>query len=315
MPRVMEIVTPLGDDVLLFHGMSAREEMSRPFEYQLDLLSKKNDVSVDDILGKNVTIKLGLPEDQTRYFNGYVTRFAQGSMLRPLLPLPRDRASVAVVSDPHRRLPHLPGDEGSRHHQGGLRRSSVRRLQAGTDRHLQEVDLLRPVSRDRLQLRQPADGAGRHRLLLPPHRRPRHAGADGFDDQAHAGIRLREAVVHLSRTTGQAGQRAHSLVGFSARDPAWRLRARRLRSRAAERRAENEQAAAARLLAERLRGLRLSRDVRPEVGRRAVCVGPHRRVGDAVRISARGDQCARTRRSARCSTWSTTSATIRTANT
>ena len=32
MPRVMEIVTPLGDDVLLFHVMSAREEMSRLFE-------------------------------------------------------------------------------------------------------------------------------------------------------------------------------------------------------------------------------------------------------------------------------------------
>ena len=83
MARVMEIVTPLGEDVLLFHGMSAREEMSRPFEYTLDLLSKKKDVSVDDILGKNVTIKLELPDDQTRYFNGYVTRFAQGAMLGP----------------------------------------------------------------------------------------------------------------------------------------------------------------------------------------------------------------------------------------
>src|SRR5689334_6030707 len=78
MARLMEIVTPLGEDVLLFHGMSAREEMSRPFEYRLDLLSHKKDVAVDDILGKNVTIKLGLPDDQTRYFNGYVTRFAQG---------------------------------------------------------------------------------------------------------------------------------------------------------------------------------------------------------------------------------------------
>lgn len=45
MPRVIEIVTPLGEDVLLFHGMSAREEMSRLFEYQLDLLSAKDDVT------------------------------------------------------------------------------------------------------------------------------------------------------------------------------------------------------------------------------------------------------------------------------
>jgi len=80
MARVMEIVTPLGEDVLLFHGMSAREEMSRLFEYQLDLLSTKDNVALDDILGKNVTIKFALPDDQTRYFNGYVTRFAQGGM-------------------------------------------------------------------------------------------------------------------------------------------------------------------------------------------------------------------------------------------
>ena len=74
----MEIVTPLGDDVLLFHGMHAREEMSRLFEYQLDLLSAKNDINLDDILGKNVTVKLALPDDSTRYFNGYVTRFRAG---------------------------------------------------------------------------------------------------------------------------------------------------------------------------------------------------------------------------------------------
>ena len=78
MPRVMEIVTPLGDGVLLFHQMSAREEMSRLFEYRLQLLGPKDDVSLDEILGKNVTIKVGLGNDETRYFNGYVTRFALG---------------------------------------------------------------------------------------------------------------------------------------------------------------------------------------------------------------------------------------------
>jgi type VI secretion system secreted protein VgrG len=80
MPRVMELVTPLGDDVLLFHVMSAREEMSRLFEYQLDLLSPKPDVNLDEILGKNVTIKLATADDEVRCFNGYVTRFAQGAM-------------------------------------------------------------------------------------------------------------------------------------------------------------------------------------------------------------------------------------------
>ena len=78
MPRVMEIVTPLGEDVLLFHTMSAREEMSRLFEYQLDLLSTRDDINLDEILGKNVTVKVALSSDETRFFNGFVTRFAEG---------------------------------------------------------------------------------------------------------------------------------------------------------------------------------------------------------------------------------------------
>ena len=80
MDRVMDIATPLGEGVLLFHGMRGREELGRLSEYHLDLLSNDGEVDVDAILGKNVTIKLALPDDSTRYFNGYVTRFAQGAM-------------------------------------------------------------------------------------------------------------------------------------------------------------------------------------------------------------------------------------------
>jgi type VI secretion system secreted protein VgrG len=78
MDRVMDIATPLGDGVLLFHGMRGQEELGRLSEYHLDLLSNDGEIDVDAILGKNVTIKLALPDDSTRYFNGYVTRFAQG---------------------------------------------------------------------------------------------------------------------------------------------------------------------------------------------------------------------------------------------
>jgi type VI secretion system secreted protein VgrG len=80
MARVMEITTPLGPDVLLFHAMHGREELSRVSEYQVDLLSLKNDININNILGKNVTIKLALQDDSIRHFNGYVTRFSQGGM-------------------------------------------------------------------------------------------------------------------------------------------------------------------------------------------------------------------------------------------
>jgi type VI secretion system secreted protein VgrG len=78
MARVMEITTPLGPDVLLFHAMHAREELSRVGEIKLDLLSLKSDIKLDDILGKNVTVKVMLQDDSPRHFNGYVTRFSQG---------------------------------------------------------------------------------------------------------------------------------------------------------------------------------------------------------------------------------------------
>src|SRR5919106_3773866 len=80
MDRAMDIASPLGEDVLLFHGMRGREELRRVSEYHLDLLSADGEVDADAILGKNVTIKLALPDDSTRYFNGYVTRFSQGEL-------------------------------------------------------------------------------------------------------------------------------------------------------------------------------------------------------------------------------------------
>src|SRR5499426_3986031 len=80
MARVMEIQTPLGAD-LLFTRMHGREELGRLFEYRIELASPKADINVDKILGKNVTVKLELPKDKKRFFNGYVTRFAQVGML------------------------------------------------------------------------------------------------------------------------------------------------------------------------------------------------------------------------------------------
>jgi type VI secretion system secreted protein VgrG len=75
----MEIMTPL-KDVLLFHTMHAREELGRVGECRLELLSLKSDINLDSILGQNVTVKLALQDDSTRYYNGFVTRFSQGGV-------------------------------------------------------------------------------------------------------------------------------------------------------------------------------------------------------------------------------------------
>lgn len=77
MARAMEIATPLGEDVLLFHGMHAREELSRVSEFQIDLLSDRVDINADELLGQSITVRLELPDEGERFFNGFVTRFSQ----------------------------------------------------------------------------------------------------------------------------------------------------------------------------------------------------------------------------------------------
>ena len=75
--RVIAIKTPLGEDVLVLRGMTGREELGRLYAYELSLHSDENAIKVDDILGQNVTIRLDLADDKKRYFNGFVSRFAQ----------------------------------------------------------------------------------------------------------------------------------------------------------------------------------------------------------------------------------------------
>ena len=80
--RSMELDTPLGADVLLFHRMHARDELSRSSEFYLELLSEStNTINFDEILGKNVTVRVKLQDGSTRYFNGYVTRFGAAGRL------------------------------------------------------------------------------------------------------------------------------------------------------------------------------------------------------------------------------------------
>jgi type VI secretion system secreted protein VgrG len=76
--RALKIDTPLGPDVLLLRSISGQEAVSQLFRFQLELLSERDDVSFDDIVGKNVTIHVETL-DSHRIFNGFINRFSQGS--------------------------------------------------------------------------------------------------------------------------------------------------------------------------------------------------------------------------------------------
>jgi type VI secretion system secreted protein VgrG len=81
MARLIQISTPLAEDVLLFQRMHVHEELGRPFEYDLTLLSAQKDINLDDVLGKQVSVQLELPGSKSRYYSGYVTRISQSGMV------------------------------------------------------------------------------------------------------------------------------------------------------------------------------------------------------------------------------------------
>ncbi|MBL4764875.1 MAG: type VI secretion system tip protein VgrG [Colwellia sp.] len=90
--RLVAISTPLGDDELLLRTAEVHEELGRPFFIDIELICDDEDISLDDLLGQNVTIRLETDED-SRFFNGIVTEFFQkenidrtacyGAVIRP----------------------------------------------------------------------------------------------------------------------------------------------------------------------------------------------------------------------------------------
>jgi len=75
--RELAIGTPLGEDVLLLVAMSGTEQLGRPFDFRLKLVSEDHQIRFEDIIGQNVSIRLELSKNKTRYFNGYVSSFMQ----------------------------------------------------------------------------------------------------------------------------------------------------------------------------------------------------------------------------------------------
>jgi type VI secretion system secreted protein VgrG len=76
--RLLSLTTPLGPDVLVLTAFAGREEMSRLFSFQLEMISDNNAITAADIVGKNVTWTIKLNDESPRFFNGFVSRFYAG---------------------------------------------------------------------------------------------------------------------------------------------------------------------------------------------------------------------------------------------
>jgi type VI secretion system secreted protein VgrG len=79
--RHIGIETPLGEDALLLRGFTARAQISGVTAFELDLVSEDDAIAFADIVGKNVTIRMNVKDGGKRYWNGFITQFAQVSTL------------------------------------------------------------------------------------------------------------------------------------------------------------------------------------------------------------------------------------------
>lgn len=73
--RDIAVSSHLGEDVLVFRRMTAVEEISTPFRFDIDLLTARPKIDFDSMLGQNMTVRLRLDTGE-RHFNGFVTAFS-----------------------------------------------------------------------------------------------------------------------------------------------------------------------------------------------------------------------------------------------
>jgi len=75
----IEVMTPLGKDVLLITGFRGEESLSHLFTFHVDMVADtKKDIAFDKILGQKVSIRLNQQAGKVRHFSGICNRFGQG---------------------------------------------------------------------------------------------------------------------------------------------------------------------------------------------------------------------------------------------
>jgi len=74
--RRIAVQTPLGDDALLLTAFAGREEFSRLFHFDLDMLSLDDAIDPRHLVGKPVSFCVRHNDGKLRHFHGHVSRFS-----------------------------------------------------------------------------------------------------------------------------------------------------------------------------------------------------------------------------------------------
>ena len=148
--RVIAIDTPLGKDALLLVSMAVQESISRLFRISAQLYSKMAP-SISPRSSVNACrISLNLADGSKRYFNGFVSRFAQVGLdkrfthyhaeIVPWLWFLTSRADCRIFQN--MTIPDIVDES--------LQGSRLRRFQECSARRFRAARILRPISRNGL---------------------------------------------------------------------------------------------------------------------------------------------------------------------
>ncbi|KJS33387.1 MAG: hypothetical protein VR64_00850 [Desulfatitalea sp. BRH_c12] len=68
--RMIRIATPLGEDAFIVLSLSGVEGISRDVNFALTLASEKNDITFDQLAGKNVTVGIASSDGKNAFSTG-----------------------------------------------------------------------------------------------------------------------------------------------------------------------------------------------------------------------------------------------------
>jgi type VI secretion system secreted protein VgrG len=75
--RLVQVKTTLDAELLLVHGLSGVEEVSKPFDLKVELLSPYAHLELKSLVGQPMRLTMNTHVDTDRYFHGYVREFAR----------------------------------------------------------------------------------------------------------------------------------------------------------------------------------------------------------------------------------------------
>ncbi|MFZ1984380.1 MAG: type VI secretion system tip protein TssI/VgrG [Desulfatitalea sp.] len=73
--RLIRIATPLGENTVIVLSFTGSEYISQDFNFTLQLVSERNDITFDQLGGKNVTVGVRSSGGGERFFNGIISEF------------------------------------------------------------------------------------------------------------------------------------------------------------------------------------------------------------------------------------------------